>query len=207
MGPVGLASHGGVSRWGLNPKTLIPPQGSPRSPSVTGFQQGVPTTYNGAVQLSATDKASLSAQYSIFNSPTMYASIGGNLNMHGAYLNGTNSIGFQNQAGDAVGTSPATVGGSSNGMQTGAGLQVVGVNGGTVPVSGFAQPTPPVPNVSTTRNWGNVVSPGTPNIGRKGGPVAGPAASLFERIGSNQNWIVTAIGSAIIAFIVTKYVL
>lgn len=203
----GGINSGRISRWGLNPKTVIPPQGGPRSPAVTGFQQGVPTTYNGASQLSGTDKATLSASYSIFNSPTMYPSIGATYNIHGAYLNGTNSIGYQNQAGDMVGTNPATVGGSSNGMQTGAGLQVVGPGGGTVPISGMSQPTPPFPLNSANRNWGNVVSPGTPNIGRPGGPVAGKAAGLIERIGSNQNWIVTAIGSAIVAFVFTKYVL
>jgi hypothetical protein len=196
-----------TSRWGTNPKTVIPPQGNPRSPSSTGYVQGVPTTYNGAQPLNTTDTATLSAMPSVFNRVRMYPSLGGNYNIHGAYLNGKNMMAFQNQAGDAATVNTQTVGGSTNGMQTGAGLQLANSNGRTVAVTGIQQPTPPVPIVSRVRNWGNVVSPGTPNIGRPGGPVAGPNAGLISNIINNQNWIVTAIGSAIIAFVVTKYVL
>src|SRR5271170_7056905 len=144
--PSGLSTGSpSISQWGNNPKTKIPPQGHPRSPAVVGSQQGWPNSYYGQGVMNDTDAASLSAHNSVFNPVRIYAGAGGNQNIQGNYHNGPRIIGAQQQAGDTPTWNTQLVGGSSNGMQTGAGLQVVsGTTGATTPVTGVKSPTPPI---------------------------------------------------------------
>jgi len=198
-----------TSQWGQNPSNLPTQQGKRANP-VTGYQQGVPTTYNGVVELNKSDNATLSAMPSIFNRVTLFGTIGGRMNKdkwYHARMSGLGTV-TQNQAGDQTAFNNATVGGSTNGMQNGAGLQYAQGNGSTTPVPTgvLRQSIPPVPTVSTTKNYGNVASPGTPNVGRKGGSATNQQQNFVNNLISNPNWIVVAIGSAIVFVLVVKYV-